>query len=429
MVDVAPQVPHPTARRPRIFYGWWIVAGSSVVQMLQNALIQQAFGAYIVLLQAEFGWSKTLLSGASSMQQLQNGATGPFIGTLLDRVGPRTVIRGGVVLMAIGFIMFSRIHGALGFYVSFFVIAVGANMAGYLTTTFTVVHWFERRRSTALSLSSVGNSLGGIAFVLVAFLLAKLGWRETAFISGIAMLVIGIPLAQVFHHRPSDLGLEIDGGPGPRDPLLSHAVAFAPRVDFTLGEAMRHPSFWWISFGHASALFVVGAVNVHLIAYLTQTHGYSLGHASAIVLLVTLMFGLGTVSGGFIGDRGNRQTLSMACMGMHMTGMLLLAFASNDLMIIAFALIHGYAWGWRGPQMAALRADYFGRAAFGKIMGVSNMVVVIGNVAGPLIAGYVYDRTGSYRIGFIILAAIAAVGSIFFYLAKRPVPREATVAA
>jgi MFS family permease len=68
-----------------------------------------------------------------------------------------------------------------------------------------------------------------------------------------------------------------------------------------------------------------------------------------------------------------------------------------------------------------LRADYFGRSAFGRIMGISNIIVVLGNVGGPLIAGYVYDQTGSYRIGFDILAAIAAVGSVFFYLAKRPV--------
>ena len=89
------------ARTPRFYYGWWIVAASAVVQMFQNALIMQAFGGYIVELEREFHWSKTLLSGASSMQQLQNGATGPFVGWLLDRVGPRLAIRIGVLLMGI----------------------------------------------------------------------------------------------------------------------------------------------------------------------------------------------------------------------------------------------------------------------------------------------------------------------------------------
>jgi MFS family permease len=418
------------ARTPRFYYGWWIVAASAVVQMFQNALIMQAFGGYIVELEREFHWSKTLLSGASSMQQLQNGATGPFVGWLLDRVGPRLAIRIGVLLMGVGCVMFSRIHDAVGFYVAFFVIAVGANMAGYLTTTFTIVHWFDRRRSTALSLSSVGNSLGGIAFVAVAVLLETVGWRSTALISGIVLVVLGIPLAQVFYHRPEDIGLHIDGDT-PHEDVTPEEVAqlsAAPATDYTLGEALRHPSFWWVSLGHASALFVVGAVNVHLIAYLTQTRSFSLNAASAVVLLVTVMFGVGTVAGGFIGDKGNRQRLSVVCMWMHMTGMLLLAYATGWLMVIAFGLIHGFAWGWRGPQMAALRADYFGRTAFGKIMGISNIVVVMGNVGGPLIAGYMYDHTGDYRIGFDIIAGIALVGSLFFYLAKRPAPPQRTLA-
>lgn len=413
-----------TAPRPRLFYGWWIVAASAAVQMFQNAMVMQAFGGYMVLLQRDFGWSKTLLSGAASMQQLQNGATGPVVGWLLDRVGPRFVIRIGTLLTAIGFIMLSRIHGALGFYIAFLVISIGANMAGYLATTFTVVQWFERRRSLALSLSAIGNSAGGLLFVVIAILLQRVGWRDTALISGIALAVLGLPLAQVFHHRPSDIGLRIDGDPELHagDTELHANSAAGPEVDFTLAEAMRQPTFWWISFGHAAALFVVGAVNVHLIAYLTQTHGFSLSSASAIVLLITLMFGVGTLAGGYIGDRGDRQMMSVICMWMHMAGMLLLAYAMNGAMVLAFALVHGFAWGWRGPQMAALRADYFGRAAFGRIMGISNIIVVMGLMGGPLIAGYIYDRTGSYRIGFNIIAGIALVGSFFFYLSKRPSP-------
>lgn len=78
--------------------------------------------------------------------------------------------------------------------------------------------------------------------------------------------------------------------------------------------------------------------------------------------------------------------------------------------------------------MAAIRADYFGRSAFGKIMGVSNMIIIIGTISGPLIAGYMYDRTGDYRLGFDILAGIALAGSVFFILARKPAhPRRAAV--
>jgi MFS family permease len=70
--------------------------------------------------------------------------------------------------------------------------------------------------------------------------------------------------------------------------------------------------------------------------------------------------------------------------------------------------------------MTAIRADYFGRSAFGRIMGASNMVIIFGTISGPLIAGLLYDQTGNYRIGFDILAGIALAGSVFFMLAKKP---------
>ena len=59
---------------------------------------------------------------------------------------------------------------------------------------------------------------------------------------------------------------------------------------------------------------------------------------------------------------------------------------------------------------------------FGKIMGASNLVIILGTISGPLIAGLMYDRTGSYRVGFDILAAIALTGSVFFLLARKPGP-------
>ena len=89
--------------------------------------------------------------------------------------------------------------------------------------------------------------------------------------------------------------------------------------------------------------------------------------------------------------------------------------------VVGFALLHGLAWGLRGPQMAAIRADYFGRKNFGTILGVSNGLIIIGTISGPIIAGAVYDITGNYRIGFDITAALATAGSLFFVLAPKPV--------
>jgi MFS family permease len=104
----------------------------------------------------------------------------------------------------------------------------------------------------------------------------------------------------------------------------------------------------------------------------------------------------------------------------HAAALLLLATATTFWMVLAFAVLHGLAWGMRGPLMSAIRADYFGSLAFGTITGISSMIAMIGMMAGPLVAGMLADRTGSYVPGFSVLAALAAVGSVFFVLARRP---------
>ena len=89
-------------------------------------------------------------------------------------------------------------------------------------------------------------------------------------------------------------------------------------------------------------------------------------------------------------------------------------------MLVAFAVLHGTAWGLRGPFMQAIRADYFGRSAIGMILGLSFMIIVIGQIGGPMIAGIMADMTGDYRAGFTMLAVLAGLGSLFFLFAKKP---------
>lgn len=428
MTEATPVPPTARPRGPaRVFYGWWIVAAGAGMQFLQSAFLGQAYGAYVVVLNDQFGWSKTSLAAASSLREAESGILGPLHGWMLDKFGPRKVSATGMVIMAIGFMLFSQVQSLPQFYGAFLVMSIGGSMAGFLTVTFAAIHWFERRRATAVSLTSMGFGLGGMAVPLTVLLIEGIGWRGTAFLSGCVLLAVGLPLTQVLRHHPEDLGLRPDGDPPhPRAQVVDTdgepAVALTPQgsSDFTLREAVRTRAFWLISFGHGSALFVVSSMSVHLVSHVRDSQGYTLGQASTIVFLLTLIFMCGNLSGGFLGDRVNKRVLLVTCMVMHCVGLLILSHAVNLWMVIAFTLIHGLAWGWRGPQMTAIRADYFGRSSFGKIMGASNMIIIIGTILGPIIAGFMYDRTGNYRLGFDILAGIALSGSIFFLLAKKP---------
>jgi len=169
---------------------------------------------------------------------------------------------------------------------------------------------------------------------------------------------------------------------------------------------------------------VVHAVSVHAITHMNQGLGYTVAAASLVYTVLTLSQIGGVAIGWLIGDRYDKRFIAAACMLAHMAGLLLLTYAdtapSSLPMVIAFAVLHGAAWGLRGPFMQAMRADYFGRSAIGMILGLSFMIIVVGQVGGPMIAGIFADLTGNYRMGFTILAVLAGLGSLFFILAKRP---------
>jgi len=124
--------------------------------------------------------------------------------------------------------------------------------------------------------------------------------------------------------------------------------------------------------------------------------------------------------GGYLGDKYQKRLLSAMCMIMHAIGLLFLTFATGRAALITFAVLHGLAWGIRGPFMQALRADYFGRQSIGQILGISGIIAAIGQFAGPLVAGVLGDATGNYRLGFTVLALTAATGSLLFLMAKKP---------
>jgi sugar phosphate permease len=392
----------------------------------------QSFGAYVVLLHDNEGWSKTALSFAYSLQQITSGVLAPAQGWLIDRLGPRSMMRVGVVCFGCAFIGFSQVQSLPLFYVSVIGLAFGAQMSGFFPVTVAIVNWFERRRARALSTMSIGFGLGGVLVPLVAYSLETFGWRTTAFASGILVMVAGLPLSQIMRHRPEDYGEVIDGKREAEKRAANEKASglrtvSEPGRDFTLGEAMRTTSFWFISFGHGSALLIVSAVTVHAASYLKEDLGYSLGAASLVITLMTITQVLGMVVGGAIGDRVDKRIIAFGCMGMHAAALMLVAYAQAVPMVMAFAVLHGAAWGIRGPLMQAIRAEYFGPTNFGMILGVSSLIFTIGNFVGPLVAGILADSTGGYREGFTVLTVLSGAGSLFFLLSKKPVRPGAEV--
>jgi MFS family permease len=410
----------------KIFHGWRMVGAGAGIQFLHSGLLLQSFGAYVAVLSEERGWSKTSLAGGAALQSIEGALLGPALGWIMDRFGPRIVVQWGIVMFGLGLMALSRIETLGGFYTAVLLIALGASLSGYFPLTIAVIHWFHQKRARALSVMGLGLALGGIAVPAVGWVMQNYGWRTTAFASGVLAIVIGWPLARILRRHPAEMGETVDGVPlasASADAPAGHAHAVAQepgRREFTAREALRTSAFWLLALGHGLALLVVTAVNVHAISHMKEGLGYSVAQASLVFTLMTLAQVGGLVFGATLGDRWEKRYVAAGCMVGHMAGLLMLTYATHPLMVGAFAVLHGAAWGLRGPFMQAIRADYFGLQAIGMIMGLSAFIIALGQVAGPLVAGFFADATGNYRAGFTALAIVAGTGSLLFIWAKKP---------
>ncbi len=411
------------ARAPtKIFYGWRIAAAGAGLYFLHAALLLQAFGAYVAVLSEEHGWSKTALAGGAALQSIEGALLGPALGWLVDRFGPRLIVQAGVVTLAAGFLLLSQIDTVGGFYLAMLVIAVGASFSGYFPLSIAVMHWFEKRRARALSVMSMGMAGGGLALPVIGWAMGNFGASLVAAVSAVLTLAIGWPLACMVRRNPAEIGEWVDGEPPAATAASPDGSPLPPPPgpDFSALQALRTPAFWLLGLGHGFALLVVSSVNVHAVSHIKEGLGYTLTQASVVITMMTAAQGAGMLLGAAVGDRWNKRRVAAGCMLAHMVGLLLLTYAVFPFMLALFAIFHGVAWGLRGPFMQAMRADYFGLRAIGMIMGLSAVLVALGQVAGPLLAGAFADAYGNYRIGFTVLALIAGSGSLLFMLARKP---------
>src|SRR5690606_462904 len=174
--------------------------------------------------------------------------------------------------------------------------------------------------------------------------------------------VIGLPCTFLFKNSPDEVGMNVDGLTPQQVQALQEAEPRryqSTEIDFTAREALYTRAFWMISLGHGTALLVVGAVIVHLVAHLSEPsgHDYNSTVVAGVILLMTVCQIVGQLVGGYLGDLFSKRLLCIACMLMHGLGLFLVAYFGSPIAVVAFAVLHGVAWGTRGPLMSAMRAD------------------------------------------------------------------------
>ena len=445
-VDTMRSPSHVVGMVRGVFYGWWLVGIAVVLLTLMAVSVFQGLGTFLVALQTEFGWSRTVLSGAFSLSRAQGAVIGPVEGWLIDKVGNRRMILFGYLLMAFGFLMFSQVgnnafwdlgmfriqSGIWQFYISFITISLGSGVGGWLALMSLMNNWFVRQRSLAIATSMSGIHLGGLLVPVLALGIELYGFRWTTF--GISIFLAGLilPVFTLLRDRPEDIGLSPDGDrPGARQASERRAEQRAVDEDdeqeFTAMQALRTRAFWILTVVHMSSSVSIVTLALHLAPKLTDM-GMSLSGAGTIVLIYTILALPTQFIAGWLADRMPKPPLIFFFILLQGVAIMIIAVSDQIYMALIFALLYGIGFGGRIPLLTSIRGDYFGRKAFATIMGLSQMPNNIAMIFAPLFAGYMFDTTGTYFIPFAFFGFLNVLGAFLMLTAKRPKVKESVVA-
>jgi MFS family permease len=322
-----------------------------------------------------------------------------------------------------GFIYLSQVRTVLPFYAAIITISLGWSAFGGVAVGNPMVgKWFVKKRGRALGIYAAARGLGGLLIPVVAYLIFLYGWRSALLIMGPFTWFVVLPLSFGLKQSPEKYGLLPDGEPSGHD--VHHAqrtvkTAEVIEIDIPLRKAMFTPSFWIITICLFAHQMTQSAVFVHLIPYLIDV-GIKPTLAASIVTLVTLTSMLGRYGFGWLSDLFNKKWLLFILYTLQPIGLFSLVRVHHIMDIIPFVLVYSTAYGGNTVVIATIIGDYYGRRNFGTIFGVIQGIGTFGGIAGPLMAGLVYDVKGSYYLAFTSFAIMMGLTALLVLLLRRP---------
>ena len=382
-----------------VFAGWWVVAGAFLCMMTGYA-VAYSFAAFFGALEAEFGARRGETSLVFSISAFLYFQLGFPAGLIADRTGPRPMVVGGLLLVAMGLAAASQATTLWQVYLGYGLgVGVGVGLS-YVPSIAAVQRWFVRRRGTASGIAVAGIGVGTLLGAPLAHeLIGALGWRQTYLVLA-ALTVIGA-VASGFMVRPGPerYGLGPDG-----DAPTTPGTTFSMPAGLTLGEALRSAPFWAIYIGALLLSFGLFVPFVHLAPYASDL---GLGEGFGVLL------GVGSTFGRFLFASitnwlGRRVSFGMMYIG---AGAMLVmwSMSTSAPALVVFALVFGAFYGGFVAIAPSLAADYFGGRALGSIIGALYSGVGFGALLGSPVAGYAYDFFGSYTGAILAGAALCLV--------------------
>jgi sugar phosphate permease len=405
-----------------IYHGWYVCAAAVFIGFAAVGA-RNSFGVFVVPMSEEFGWSRFTISVAAALGVLVNGVSQPFMGRIFDHTGGRKLMLFSLLVVGCATAMLALTFHIL--YLAFmFGIVVSMAQAGSANTNTSALlsRWFKRRRATAISINSAAISLGGMVMVPFSmYLLQATTWR-IAWI-GLGMIVLSaLPLAYLFlHERPEQRGLYPDGDPAPSKDIPNGRgrPATGPLEAERWQDSFRTAPIWQM----AGSYFVCGTttfvLSVHFIPFAIEDRGISGSSAAFIFGYMMFLNIFGALGAGLLSDKlgGTKNWLALAYFMRGIAYIVLLTVDSVAGLWI-FASIAGFSWVATPVLTSSLTADVYGLKALGTISGITFMFHQFGGFGSVLLAGLLFDITGSYTLPFALVGALLFPAAISAFSIK-----------
>ena len=408
--------PNRLARRARVgvrrqnhFYGWNVV-GAMFFGMLLVMGTRNGFGVFVETWEREWGVTTGEISVAAAIGWIVNGFSQPILGRIVDRYGGKIVVVVSFAVLGISYLLLALIDGVLmlavlfGGVVSFFAGGVSPGTSGAVIT-----RWFHRKRGMAMSVVAAGGSLGGLVMIpFLTQLMLATSWQTTWFISGIIVLLLGLPVSVlILRNSPDEMGLLPDGEARATDSRASaeqRSRAQALMRGGPLGSDRWTDSFkswpmWQLSIGYFVCGITTASISTHFVRWAISEDISQANAAWAFGILMGINAG-GVVLIGLISDYIQRHYLLALVYLVRGVAFVSLIVLPGATAMWAFALIGGASWLATVPLTTGLTADVYGVRNVGMLGGLINFSHQMGGGAAVLLFGLTFDRLGTYDPAF-----------------------------
>ena len=400
-----------------IFYGWWIVLACFLIAFYGGGACFFGFTAFFEPIAKEFGWSYTQVSIAFSLRGLEMGILAPIVGFLVDHFGPRKLAFSGILIVGFALILLGLTNSLLMFYGASVLLALGTSGCASTVLMTAAAHWFRRNVGKAMGLVACGFGAGGILIPLIVWLIDLYQWRTVLIILGLGMWTLGIPLSFVIRHRPEKYGYLPDGEISV-EPSTSHEDR-GRKEEGNFRQALKSGNFWKISVAEAIRMMMTTAVITHVMPYLNSV-GMSRTSATFVATSIPLLSIVGRFGFGWLSDIFDKRYVLAGAYCLFGMGTLAFSYIHINWLVFPFLLLFSPAFGGTVSLRGIIVREYFGRASFGRSIGMILGMAAIGGVIGPSAAGWTFDNLGDYHLIWLCFTGTIIIAIVLLLRLKAP---------